>query len=74
MLEYALRQERWAREYLQGRSWCSCVGRRTRTVSTVGKATSIAPSRLAALQDEDRASSRDEREGSASEGSEDGGE
>ncbi|RSH81536.1 hypothetical protein EHS25_006158 [Saitozyma podzolica] len=46
---------------------------RTRTVSTVGKATSIAPSRLAALQDEDRASSRDEREGSASEGSEDGG-
>jgi striatin 1/3/4 len=48
-------------------------GVRTKTVTTVSKPPGIAPARLAALQDEDRASNRDEKEGSGSEGSEDGG-
>jgi striatin 1/3/4 len=71
MLEFALRQER---------SVCSCdhervLTGRTKTFSTVGKGTinSIAPSRLVALQDEDRSSVRDDKEGSGSEGSEEGG-
>lgn len=45
---------------------------RSRTFSTAGKASGIAPSRLIALQEDDKASSRDEKEGSGSEGSEEG--
>lgn len=53
------------------RSSCS-ADFRTKTVSTAGKASGIAPSRLVALQDEDRASVKDDKEGSGSEGSEEG--
>ena len=45
---------------------------RTKTVNTAGKTGTLAPSRLAALQDEDRASVKEEKEGSMSEGSEEG--
>ena len=39
----------------------------------MGKAGALAPSRLVALQDEDKSSVKDEKEGSGSEGSEEGG-
>ncbi|ORY21902.1 WD40-repeat-containing domain protein [Naematelia encephala] len=45
---------------------------RTKTVSTAGRATGIAPSKLSALQDEDKASSDGKEEGSGSEGSAEG--
>ncbi|OCF36949.1 hypothetical protein I316_01547 [Kwoniella heveanensis BCC8398] len=53
MLEFALRQER------------------TKTVSSAGvtKAGGMPPNRLATLQDDDKASSKDDKEGSGSEGS-----
>ena len=46
---------------------------RTKSVSTTGKASGIAPSRLVALQEDDKASSHGDKEGSVSEGSEEGG-
>lgn len=39
---------------------------RTKSVSAAGKISGIAPSRLAALQDDDRSSNKDDKEGSSS--------
>jgi len=70
MLEFALRQERCVERLLaQG---CGADDR-SKTVSTTGKASGIAPSRLAALQEDDKASNQGDKEGSGSEGSEEGG-
>ena len=50
-----------------------CTERR-RTKSMGIRGTSLAPSRISAIQDEDKASNREEKEGSpSSEGSEEGG-
>ncbi|ORX36899.1 WD40-repeat-containing domain protein [Kockovaella imperatae] len=46
---------------------------RTKSMSTAGKSSTLAPSRLSAIQDEDKVSNRDEKEASPmSEGSEEG--
>ena len=41
-------------------------------MSQMGKAGAIAPAKIAALQDEDKSSNRDEKEGTPSEGSDEG--
>jgi hypothetical protein len=71
MLEFALRQERYVPFNL--RPQAHSLIDRTKSVNTVGKASGIAPSKLATLQEDDR-TSNNEKEGSSDSGGSGGGE